>query len=591
VFAVPGPAPTTGIDWTLPITWCRQVHTISVREGPAPNLESPIDEVSPYSYGLFAGFMPPQAPAILRFPAAMHPSLRRGTPPHEVRASPDAPSLFLQNLRHVLHRELKRHAPEGSTQRLVEPDVERTIDIRVYGASTPSPAVNREPSPPRVLAAAKAILRSLFDLRGTWGDAEPRAYESLFLSTPVRAGEFTAGLRWLQSLGVLSTEATPLCGIAPAGFLTASSGARARLIELLDSSLLAGHASPTVRDLRQTAQRRLIDHWWPALLRGSFPAVESDDAPRPSDDRPSLETIIGGSAAMQPVYRSIESLAASDLPVLVLGQTGTGKELTARALHTLSTRSDGPWEALNCAAVPHSSAESELFGHMRGAFTHAHEDHRGAFERAHGGTLFLDEIGELSPELQRKLLRVLQEGELRPVGAEHLVQVDVRIVSATRQPLDAMVRAGAFREDLWYRINVAVIQLPTLEQRSEDVPQLADHFAATHGLTLTPSARGRLLTRAWPGNVRELAKCIDRCAVFATDGVISTESLELGEQVELGAGGQPGGYQARLDALGRSLILAALHASGGNKQEAAKLLQLPRGTFYKRLDQLKIEFE
>ena len=239
----------------------------------------------------------------------------------------------------------------------------------------------------------------------------------------------------------------------------------------------------------------------------------------------SFDEILGRSPALVAVLREIEQVAGTDASVLVLGETGTGKELVARAIHKASRRRDGPLVRLNCAAIPTNLIESELFGHEKGAFTGAVERREGRFALADGGTIFLDEIGELSPELQAKLLRVLQEGEFEPVGSSKTVRVDVRVISATHRDLSAMRKEGKFREDLFYRLSVYPLRVPPLRERGDDVVLLAEHFARVHArklgrepATLTDDCRTRLRRYDWPGNVRELTNVIERAVITSRDG-------------------------------------------------------------------------
>jgi hydrogenase-4 transcriptional activator len=249
------------------------------------------------------------------------------------------------------------------------------------------------------------------------------------------------------------------------------------------------------------------------------------------------DSVVGAGAGLRSVMERVEQVARTDAPVLILGETGSGKEVIARAIHARSTRATGPVVRVNCGAIPAELIDSELFGHERGAFTGAVAMRKGWFERADGGTLFLDEIGELPAAAQVRLLRVLQDGSLERVGGGHVITVDVRIVAATHRQLDAMVAEGAFREDLWYRISVFPIRLPPLRERSEDIPTLAGHFARRAGqrlggMALEPSAQDVSLLRAypWPGNVRELMAVIERAAILG-DG----KRLEVGKALGIGA--------------------------------------------------------
>jgi transcriptional regulator with PAS, ATPase and Fis domain len=285
---------------------------------------------------------------------------------------------------------------------------------------------------------------------------------------------------------------------------------------------------------------------------------------------------------MQEVYRLIEMAAPSPAPVLILGETGTGKELAARTIHQLSSRSKGPFVAVNCSAIPETLLESELFGHERGAFTGAMARRPGYFELADGGTIFLDEIAEMSPNLQAKYLRVLQDGQVRRIGGHDEVQVDVRVVCATNRDVVKAVQDGAFREDLYYRVNVLTIPLPPLRRRPEDIALLAEAFITEFDEKYGRSVRGlneaavKLLgEHSWPGNVRELRNVIERAVVSCEGGLITPDALPL---APLGA---PRADRANvvvlpvgttLDDGERELILRTLQSVNNNKTRAAEIL-------------------
>ena len=247
-----------------------------------------------------------------------------------------------------------------------------------------------------------------------------------------------------------------------------------------------------------------------------------------------LPGLVGRSPAFVRALVHLASLARTEAPLLIEGETGTGKELVARAGQALSRRADGPFVAINCSALTDSLLDSELFGHLRGAFTGAMRDHPGLFREAHGGTIFLDEIGDMSPAGQAKILRVLQEGEVRPVGATTPVRVDVRVMAATHRDLSAMVDEGRFRQDLFYRLRVGLVRLPPLRERYEDVVPMAnlflERFKKDSGITaqgFEPEATAALLAHPWPGNVRELEATVTRAAAVSTGGVITAADLEL----------------------------------------------------------------
>jgi DNA-binding NtrC family response regulator len=291
------------------------------------------------------------------------------------------------------------------------------------------------------------------------------------------------------------------------------------------------------------------------------------------------------------------------VPVLVTGETGTGKELVARAIHQRSRRAGGPFVALNCAAVPETLLESEFFGHERGAFTGALRAHAGRFEQAHGGTLFLDEIGAMRVDLQAKLLRALQEGEIQRLGANTSRKVDVRILAASCEDLEQAIRQRTFREDLYYRLNVVPIHLPPLRERIEDVPLLVNHFVVTASarfgrepLTISPEALERLQRFGWPGNVRELANCIERAVVLCRGSRIDVEDLP--PKVRQGADGDGGleGFRlpadgVRLPDLEGYLIRQALERSRGNLGRAARLLGISYKTLQYRVRKHGLERE
>ncbi len=315
------------------------------------------------------------------------------------------------------------------------------------------------------------------------------------------------------------------------------------------------------------------------------------------DVRWRFENLVGGSPAMQRVYHLVERLAPKNLPVLVVGESGTGKELIARALHGRSDRSGGPFFTINCAALPETLLESELFGYRRGAFTGATRNKPGYFELAHGGTLFLDEIGEMGPAMQAKLLRVLDEHKILPVGGEAPIAVDVRIVSATNRDLNAMIHAGRFREDLYYRIHVARIELPPLRERLEDIPLLVDHFLARIAedegapkRDVEPAALARLAVHRWPGNVRELQHHVQRVAAFARGAALTLRDLDrYGDLRPAAEPARPGENVDSLEELEKRQIRLALDKAAGNKTRAAELLGINRVTLFRKLKRFELE--
>jgi DNA-binding NtrC family response regulator len=305
------------------------------------------------------------------------------------------------------------------------------------------------------------------------------------------------------------------------------------------------------------------------------------------------EGLLGRTAAMLTVYKQIAHAADSTAPVLVCGESGTGKELVARAIHTHSSRATRPFVAINCAAVAETLLESELFGHVRGAFTGATSDRKGVFEQAHGGTVFLDEIGDTPPAMQVKLLRVLQDGEVRPVGASRAIHVDARVVAATNADIERLVSDQRFREDLYYRLSVIVISLPALRERREDIPLLIDQFvgqaAARAGrqVALSPEAVSALTAYNWPGNVRELENTIERLAVFSRGRI---EVQDLPDTIVAAPPLQKRLFQdlPPLEELERRYLVHVLESVGGNRSRAAEVLGIDRRTFYRMAERFGI---
>jgi len=308
--------------------------------------------------------------------------------------------------------------------------------------------------------------------------------------------------------------------------------------------------------------------------------------------------IIGRSRVIQDVLHQLELVARSKSTVLITGETGTGKELAARAIHARSAQREMPLIKVNCAAIPEPLIESELFGHVKGAFTGATANRRGRFALADGGTLFLDEIGTLGAAVQARLLRVLQEREFEPVGSERTTSVDVRVIAATNRNLRAMVAEGRFLEDLFYRLSVIPIALPPLRERPDDIPLLVDHFVRKHAQRtgqriegLAPAARERLQAYHWPGNVRELENTIERAVVLATGPVIEAEAVQVAEP-PIGAAAQ-GLPSARLhdnvEWAERESVRRALRQSQGVKKDAAELLGISQRALSYYLGKYKFE--
>ncbi len=303
------------------------------------------------------------------------------------------------------------------------------------------------------------------------------------------------------------------------------------------------------------------------------------------------EEILAESGAMRTVMWLIDRAALRDTPVLLIGESGTGKELLARALHKNGPRAAGPFVAVNCSAIPDTLLESELFGHKKGAFTDACEDKPGLFQLAQDGTIFLDEIGDLAPALQGKLLRVLQEKEVHPVGALAPVPTDARIITATHRDLTTLVTEGRFRDDLLYRINVIEVLVPPLRERPDDLEPLVRHLLAKHGARLgkhdcsvSTDALAVFRRHRWPGNVRELENVIERALVLGAGTVITLEDLPDGLREQPVTNASPAGGQ-RLADVEREHIDRTLRAVAGNKAAAARVLGLDRKTLYRKLTQ------
>ena len=322
----------------------------------------------------------------------------------------------------------------------------------------------------------------------------------------------------------------------------------------------------------------------------------------------SFEGIVGRSEVMLKVYELVDRVAPTNANVMILGESGTGKELIAAALHVRSERKDAPFIAINCAAIPETLMESELFGHVRGAFTGAVQTKRGLFEAAHRGTLFLDEVGEIPSNMQSKLLRAIQERSFRRIGGNEDLSIDVRIVCASKRKLEEEMKAGRFRDDLYFRLNVIQIVVPPLRERREDVPVLAQHFldkfAKQMGkpvYRLDGEAMRALLAYDYPGNVRELENIMERAAIIETKDVISITSLPQ-NVTKFDSSGEGAAFlipeafdvegtslDTLVDRLEKELLLKALERSGGNRTEAAKLLNISFRSMRYRLDKHGIE--
>lgn len=387
-------------------------------------------------------------------------------------------------------------------------------------------------------------------------------------------------------------------------------------LTVLDAARALDKALPVIMITAHGSERIAVE----ALKRGAYDYIakpfDNDEVAysvrraletrslRRRSDRLDLETaaglrVVGESQALQRALSSCIRLADKDVTVLVRGETGTGKELFATLLHARSQRRDKPLVKFNCAAIPHELAEAQLFGHTRGAFTGATQAHSGYFSQANGGTLVLDEIGELSLSVQSKLLRVLQEREIQPLGSSRVEKIDVRLIASTHRDLAQEVKAGRFREDLYYRIAVVELLVPSLRDRREDIPLLAREFARKYSerfgldgvIQLLPEFIALLQRAPWPGNVRQLENAIARCVALATGSVIGPAAFELvqdpaahgdsaGSEAALVGGPS---YREQMEAFERNLLSSALAASANNQSEAARRLGLNRATLFDRL--------
>jgi len=321
------------------------------------------------------------------------------------------------------------------------------------------------------------------------------------------------------------------------------------------------------------------------------------------EDRYRIDGLVGKSRVMRDLFQLLETVAATSSTVLITGETGTGKELAARAIHHNSARRANRFVALNCSAIPETLLEAELFGHARGAFTGAVGTRQGRLEQAHKGTLFLDEVGTMSPSLQAKLLRVLQEREFERVGDSHTIKIDVRVVAATHSDLAKMVGEGSFREDLFYRLNVLPVQLPPLRERREDIPLLVQHFlqrlaqdSGRTGMTVSQEAMRRLMAYRWPGNVRQLENTVERALAF-TQGRSVIDVQDLPPEIQNHSGVIEGAeawlpedgldFERYIEGIELSLIKRSLERTQGNKRQAARLLNLKRTTLIEKLKRLE----
>jgi len=351
-------------------------------------------------------------------------------------------------------------------------------------------------------------------------------------------------------------------------------------------------------ELRKTVEKALAQRM---LQRRAEKSVEETGEP----SRQQLSKIIGKTPSMLEVYKTVARVAPTRSTVLILGESGTGKEMIARAIHEHSPRANRPFVPVDCGALTESLLESELFGHLRGSFTGAIADKKGVFEEAQGGTCFLDEIGGISPNLQAKLLRVLQEHEVRRVGGKDWISVDVRVVAATNYNLAEAVKHGEFRQDLYYRLNVVAIHLPPLRQRSDDIPLLAEHFLKHYCgennktiSTISDKAMDLLRSYAWPGNIRELENAIEQAVALSYQSVLTPEDLPRDVREQGASRFSPGVVEdghflfqdaPSLEEVKRRYVLHVLKQTQGNVSATARMLNVDRRSLYRMLARYKIE--
>ena len=425
---------------------------------------------------------------------------------------------------------------------------------------------------------------------GQAGVAAFRARRADFVISDLKM-DGLSGVDVLKQIGALDPD-VPIMIVT--GFGTVETAVEAMKLGAFD--FLTKPFTPEVVKLKVTRALEL------AAARRARHKLEAENAYLRAEQAGRFTELVGASDKITAIHRAVEKVAASDITVFIAGESGTGKELVARAIHRLSRRASGPFIKVNCGALTETLLESELFGHEKGAFTGAVKQKLGRFELADGGTLFLDEVGDVPPAMQVKLLRALQEHEFERVGGEAPIKVDVRVLSATNKDLDAEVAAGRFRQDLYYRLHVVPVRLPSLRERREDIPLLAQHFVDKLGPKTNPRVRsvsdaalGRLMAYHWPGNVRELENAIEQALVFAEGSEIGVSALPAFLH---GGGGAADDDRLDvpkqmslpeiLDDLERQLILKAFEKAKGVKTETARLLGVKTSALYYKLEKYGI---
>jgi DNA-binding NtrC family response regulator len=431
----------------------------------------------------------------------------------------------------------------------------------------------------------REMLSSLFKERGLFVEEAASADAALALAAEqdfdaVLSDVRMPGLSGVELVGQLRRmrPATPVVLMTAFGSIDSA-------VEAMRSGAFDYLTKPFEPDAVIFAVERALEHR--AL------ALENAELRRAVGQTAALGDLVGKSAAMREIFALIKRIAHTRSSVLITGESGTGKEVVARAIHFHGDRSEKPFVPINCTAIPEGLLESELFGHVRGAFTGAHASKRGLFEKADGGTLFLDEIGDMGLALQGKLLRVLQDREIRPVGGTQSVRVDVRIIAATNKDLEGEISSGRFREDLFYRLNVIPLHIPPLRERPEDVPALVEGFLRRHAegrrRFLSPEALVRLVAQPWRGNARELENVIERALALSDAETLGPDDVPLpGLPAEaarssdfLGVAAARGMTLHELDELYTEQVL---EHTGGNKVQAARILGIDRKTLYRRAE-------
>jgi two-component system response regulator AtoC len=434
--------------------------------------------------------------------------------------------------------------------------------------------------------AMREMLTSLFKERGLAVDEAPSAGAALARAAEQEFDVVLSDVRMPGLSGVeLVGQLRKLRPGTPVVLMTAF-GSIDSAIEAMRTGAFDYLTKPFEPDAVILAVERALAHR--AL------ALENEQLRRAVDRSSSLGDLIGRSPAMREIFALIKRIAHTRSSVLITGESGTGKEVVARAIHFHGDRSEKPFVPINCTAIPEGLLESELFGHVRGAFTGAHASKRGLFEKADGGTLFLDEIGDMGLALQGKLLRVLQDREIRPVGGTQSVRVDVRIIAATNRDLEAEIAAGRFREDLFYRLNVIPIHIPALRERREDIPALAEAFLRRHTdgrrCYLSPEAMERLQGHPWRGNARELENVLERALALCDNETLGPDDIPLpGAPAPATPSGEDflAAAAARgmtLHELGERYTEQVLRSTHGNKVQAARILGIDRKTLYRRAE-------